>query len=837
MSGYLLAAALRNLWRNKLHSLINLASLTVGLTVFAFAFTHAKYEFSYNTRWPGAERIHRLVIERQGLPGTPDGSGDILRAVSYEPFKQYFSEDIDRITSIEETSVKLADTDDTFFYRTHAVEANFTDIFKLDVIAGSIEQVLQGPGFIAIEETVAARFPKLMAPGKRIRLEGGDTRNPSVLEYEIAAIFRSPKPVSSAVQFSLLILKHEYSAKLLPLAFPNGNLKVWLTFKPGVSIEALHAQLPDHIDRTVTAYNASLPAGDRISNHHRYRFQPLSSLRFEPVGVETGSRQPDLAQVLTVVMIGLLVLLVGCSNSISLGLAAVMERRRDIGIHKAVGALQENIMAQFLCESVLLALFALIPAWALVQWLFPVFKTLLRLPADFTASTAELMWLSIIAIAAGLASGIYPALVLARVRPQQVLKSGNRGNVRGLQGLRTLLVGTQFCFAVMLMIVTLALFMQLRVLRQQPLGYDPHNLVFLTTFLFAQTPQGITAVMEELSKVPGVEAVSWMGNPPGSSLPVGINAPKFISRGDSATEATVRIDGTGYDAFPMLQIPLVAGRMFDPARDTLDNDGAGSPLPAANERKPVPVMLNRSAARALGFASPEAAVDQLVFNQYMGADGAMSELPYLVVGVVEDSMIASLRRLPGPDAYMLVNSTNILLRYEDSVALSIQQNLADAMQRITGSTSYSNQIAFIEPRIAAEFTIEDNQSRLLLYCAGLAVFLSCIGLYGLAAFTMQRNVKEVGVRKVMGASVSTLVVLYLWRYARPVLIAAIIASPVAIYFVLQWIQRFPYQLQSKWLLPLCLAAGSIVMIIAMFTVAGIVAKAAAAQPVKSLRYE
>ena len=239
--------------------------------------------------------------------------------------------------------------------------------------------------------------------------------------------------------------------------------------------------------------------------------------------------------------------------------------------------------------------------------------------------------------------------------------------------------------------------------------------------------------------------------------------------------------------------------------------------------------------QALGFADPPDAVDSLVYIEYSGSNGQVREMQARIVGVVEDSMYGTIRSKPVPEAYNLFVGSIHLVRYDEAVAATIQDDVKQVWQRVTGMPLQF--LTFVEPLIDSAFAIEQNESRLLLYSAGLALFLSCVGLYGLAAFTLERNVKEVGVRKVLGASVAAIALLYLWRYARPVLIASVVAVPIAVYFVLQWMQRFPYQMDKAWLAPIALAAVSVVLIIALLTVSAVIVKAARSRPVLALRYE
>jgi putative ABC transport system permease protein len=199
---------------------------------------------------------------------------------------------------------------------------------------------------------------------------------------------------------------------------------------------------------------------------------------------------------------------------------------------------------------------------------------------------------------------------------------------------------------------------------------------------------------------------------------------------------------------------------------------------------------------------------------------------------------ASLRRRPAPESYTTSAAglgSNLMLKYEDAAEETIQQRIEEVALRVNGRPLTG--IQFAEPQIEAAFQQEQNESKLLLICGGLALLLASIGLYGLATFAIERQVKEIGVRKVMGADVATIVGLYLWRFSRPIVVANIIAWPVAIYFVLEWIERFPYQMERVWLAPLCIATLGAVLLIAMSTVSVITMRAASTKPVRSLRYE
>ncbi|MGV3590351.1 MAG: ABC transporter permease [Gammaproteobacteria bacterium] len=831
-------AIFRNLWRSKVNALINVASLALGLTVFAFCFLYVKKELSYDRAWPGADRIYRMVVEQKGVPGSPDGTFTNVNTRAYTALLNNYSGYIERIAKAFNGNVKVAGEGSNQYPSIGIVDPVFIEMFRYEERAGSLAEVLRNPSQIAVSETFAATYPGGLSIGSELELEGNYSMNgqrPPSVSFEVAAIFRAPELVSPNLDFSMLVLMDDYVLKLYPqgIRMWADTHQIWLRFKPEVDAADFAALMPDFIDREVTAFNAMLGPGEKISEHLQYWFQPLTALHLNPVSPnEFGAG--DKSRVLTTAALGVLVLLVGCSNSISLSLATVLERRREIGIRKAAGALPRDILVHYLSEAVLLALVALLPALALLQLLLPPFLVLLNVREGLELIAADYAVLAAIAMMVGLASGAYPALVLARVKPQLVLKTGAESRGRGTQKVRTLLVGFQFCFALVLMITTLALYAQLQSVRSQPLGFDAENLLYAAITSNSENASS-AALLEELRKVPGVTAALRFGTPPNTSALeyLGTSIP-FVNKNGDFTEARVMRMSASPGQFALLGIPVLAGREFDATRDAFDAatrqyaDGT-----TAGEGR---IVLNRSAVRALGFASPDAAVEQVVHMNFADAAGKVSEIPVRVVGVVEDSMYESLRSKPGPRAFVPMSTGSIyMMRIDPRAVATIIDSVKETWQQVSGVPLQF--VTFVEPRVEAAYAQERNESRLLLYSAGLALFLACIGLYGMAAFTMERNIKEIGVRKVLGAGVVGITRLYLWRYARPVLVASLVASPVALYFVLQWMQRFPYQLDRAWLLPLNVAAIGVVLAIALLTVVGLVLKAARSRPVVALRYE
>lgn len=581
----------------------------------------------------------------------------------------------------------------------------------------------------------------------------------------------------------------------------------------------------------LTGYESVLREGRKITDHITYAWQPLTQMHFNPVGFESVNLLVgDIERVTTFAAVGLLVLLVGCSNSISLSLAAAIKRRREIGVRKAAGAVPSDILWQQLGESLLLALLALVPAIAAIELLMPVLLTLLPFSVRAGAGPEEYVLLGLIAVVMGLGCGEYPALVLSATRPQAVLRTGGSSVTRHGPSLRTLLVALQFCLASMLLVGTAALSLQLAFARVQPLGFDADNIVM------TMENEGVSAdvMRTEFERLPGVLKAIRGYSLPNAGLSPGINAQSFVRDAGAPVEMKAEMILVDFGFIEMMKMNLLSGRAFDIRYDTNPVD---QQITADNPRR---VLFNATAARELGFLRPQDAVEQTVFMRVF-SDGSIRHMPVRVLGVVEDNQFASLRRRPGPEVYLLMGVAaspqpgNLLVQFDEAAEAGIQDGLMEAAQRLNGAPL--NGIAFTEALIDGAFQQERNESHLLLICGGLALVLASIGLYGLAAFALKRQVKEIGIRKVMGASVGTILGLYLLRFSRPIIIANLLAWPVAIYFILQWIQRFPYQMERAWLAPLCVGTLAVVLSIAMLTVSVITMRAANTNPVRSLRYE
>ncbi len=503
-------------------------------------------------------------------------------------------------------------------------------------------------------------------------------------DFEVAAVYALPEPVTRSTQFQALIAKNEYSANLVPSfnGTRNFGLNVWFKLPASMDPETVNTQLDRYLDEylVTTRENVELRGGT-YSELFDFRLQALKDIYFNTEMNEFPNG--DRTRLWTFGVVAFLVLMAGSSNVISLGLAAAMERRKEVGIRKAVGALQKNITLQYLSEALALSLLALIPTVVLVNLLHPAFAGLLSITNMPDPGLLEVGIMAAICLCVGLINGLYPALVLARVKPVAVLKAQSAQPVLHRRlNLRGLLVTAQFCFAIVLLVVTSGLYLQLWITRNQPVGLDVKGLAGVSlNFELLRTRSDIGQVFaNELVAVPGITAASPalvmpMVNDPSVSTLQLVNTPQ-----DSAG-APIKTMAFKPGLFDLLGIPLLAGRDLNAVSDL-----PALPNPQNAERPVRRVVLNRAAARALGFNAVDAAIGQ---RYYLLSDtgATRSYEPVEVVGVVEDSMVASIRERPGAEFYYLEPfvGTQVLFRYDASAEADILARVGKLALDVTGS--------------------------------------------------------------------------------------------------------------------------------------------------------
>jgi len=600
----------------------------------------------------------------------------------------------------------------------------------------------------------------------------------------------------------------------------NQNWYGYVTLAPGADIAQVLAKLKPILDRSIDIsrfVNVKIP-GSRIMEPRLVQFidAHLTTDRY-------GGMKPPGSW--TIVygtgVIGFLILLVACFNFMNLATARATMRAREISLRKCVGATRGQLIIQFLGESVMIALIALVLALALVEVLLPIYGSFLQAPLAFHYLADWPLTLAFIGIAilAGLLGGFYPALVLSGFRPAAVLRSNQSGNP-GSGTLRTSLVVLQFAVSIGLGIAAMVVFRQIDFARHLDLGFRHDNIVIMGTGAGRLSPEGVESFVRTLAKGPGILAVTrssftaFSGD--NDTLPTQKPGdPQFLSPTNYAITP---------DYFSLYGIKILAGRVLSDHRSddefhTLAEEG----FAARNEGHNV--MVNAALARALGYSPSDIIGKTFIFGK--------SHMR--VVGVAADTLMDGARSpvMPTVFVYRPHGAQNLSIRIQ---AGRTQEAMA-YIDRI--SRSFIHNVAptrtFLDDRYEKLYQADQKQGQMFAVFVAVAIVIACMGLFGLAAFTAGRRTKEIGIRKVFGARIRDVVFLLLWQFSIPVLIANLIAWPIAWYYLHGWLQGFAYRIPLS---PLYfLGAGAVALVIAWATVFSHARRVAASNPIHALRYE
>lgn len=827
MTGKRLVATINRLWRQKGSSTIIIGSLALGLAVSSLLLLYVKRELSYDRDWGAAEEIHRLIVDIRNVPNGGDQTLDRVPERILPELLKYLGDDVLAVARDSGLFVNIRHDDLTAPRNLTFADPAFVDIFTLKEISGDLRGTLLTPGSIAIsEDVVAALSLGDNAIGARVQVQGND----ETMEFEVGAVFRTPGLSAYSYMLQALTPMHESARPLLPSYLRNdwpSRTGIWFRLRPDAQDSGRQALLDSYMASEPDAFANWAPPERALPDHVRLSLQPLVEMHLNPTD---SRRQSNKERVLTFAAIAVIILLAGSTNALGLSLAGTVERRQEIGIRKSLGASRLDIVLQHLGESLILVLLAIILAGALVFALLPVFTGLLAtgdLPALRLEDAVLLLSAGLIL---GLLGSLYPALVLSGAGPQGMLNTHSQRAAGGFS-LRQVLVCGQFVLSLMLSISLVALLLQLALVRQQPLGFKPEGL-YLIPFLALQEPEHPQALLDRIRQVPGITGADFIFQPPNANN-LHLAATDISSAAERDRKVRIERMSVSSGHLDLLQVPVLAGRSFEPGQEYRTSPGRT----ADDQESALPTVLNRRAAAALGFSTPDAAVGEFLYWDLSDSRSSLI-VPFQVMGVVEDNMYESLRSRPAPEMYFYSPPSNphyILIRYEESVAGTIAGAIQSVWDEQTGLGYFIGQD--LSDIVQAAWSNETREMQLLMLCSALALGLSCIGLFGLVSFTLKHKVKEVGVRKALGAGVEGIVGLFLWRFTKPVLAANIIAWPTALYFILQWLEKFPYQLDKAWLLPICLGASLLVLGIALLTVSAITVQAAMARPVASLRYE
>jgi putative ABC transport system permease protein len=818
------STAINNLIKNKLYSAINIVGLAIGLAACIVIALYVQDESSYDKQWENSERIYRVNYS-YNLPGTDTLKFAVTPLPLIPALHQYYSEEIElstRTISFE----RIVDIDNAQYEdRLVSVDRPFIDMFQLEELAGSLENTLVNPSNVALSAEVASRYFGAQDPiGEVITISTLGVSQ----DFNVSAVYQVPG--NTVLDVPLLSLLDEASLPPSLGTWFNANLGAYFLLKPGVDIESLKLNLPDlinqNVDISVIVPDPNAKASDVLSMD----FQNIEMLHLDSPW-DTTRAGGNLTVVIAFSAISVLILLIGGINFTILTTAKATQRAREVAMRKVLGARRKQLIVQFLGESFFIVLLAMILSLAVVELMLPIFESMVskELAVDYSSPSTFLSLLALLLVV-GLSGGLYPAFILSNFRPGSILKSNRSTETKGSASLRGILVIFQFSVSIILMIATSVIYTQLQYSNNRDPGFNKDNLLVINNIRpRPELRANLEPLKQELLPLANISNVGFSETQPsGQQQQYGVYTPL----GGAGTNFTIARAGVGYDYFETYQIPLLAGRNYTVGRDIIEptfdittNDG--SPPVELAERS---IMINAGAVRALGFVNPEEAIGKVLSTE------TTQNTNYTIIGVVADNHIFSINALPRAEMYILKpDQANVVtVRFQGSPQAIIEQ-VNSIWGEVMGDIEIST--VFVDQLLAEEFQQEQTEAIILISFSFLAILIACLGLFGSTSFTVDRRTKEIGLRKVMGAKVKNIVTLLIWQFSKPVLVANVIAWPVAVWAMMTWLQRFPYQINAWLLAPLCLVAGLIALSIAWLTVASNTTRVARSNPINALRYE
>ena len=808
-----LITALRNFTRHKLYSFINIAGLMVGLACAIFIILFVRDELSYDKWVPDSQNVYRVEVTF-----SPTGVAPISFLYTPFPVGPLMQAEIPGViaqTHMAPQHMTAQVGDRSFPARVDVVDANFFQIIKLPFAQGVPATALSQPESIVLSQAAAKTFFGTANPiGKTVLLGGSHA-------LTVSGILRD-LPHNTHLTIAMVIPN---TSKADPMGF-SANRNKWMSqwfntsagfeyiqLSPHADLGAVEKQLPPMIDRHADVKSAGINMRGRDAIH--LHLTPFRGVHLAPFGAtEQGSKW---TMIYGFAAIAALIILIACVNYMNLATARAIARAREVSLRKVMGAMRKQLIAQFMGESVIMVLIALVLALAIVEILLPSFGSLLARPISYSVLAEWPLTLSIIGVAGfvGLLGGIYPALVLSGFRPAANLGTGVSANGSSL--LRTALVVLQFAVSIGLGIAAIVIFAQISYSRQMNLGFDRHNLLVITG-AGPLTPSARQSLTQALAADPAIagaarsDLVPFDGNAQARivSLPGG---PQKL------TVRTVDIDPN----FPMVYgMELLAGRnlSYDRGEDVFPSDVEKWHPGNAN------ILINEAAARKFGYRPADAVGRSFVMD-------AISRVT--IVGVVGDANFDGLQRAMSPFIYYCdpANMGPISVRIKPGRT----QEALTAIDRIWHRfvPNVAIQRWFQDENFDRILADDEREGRIFAIFVAIAIFIACLGLFGLAAFSTERRTKEIGLRKTHGARTRDIVFLLLWQFSIPVLIANLIAWPVAYYYLHQWLEGYAYRINLN---PLYfIAAGVAALLIAWATVIIHAAHVARANPIHALRYE
>ena len=810
-----LIIALRNLSKKKGYSLINVLGLAVGIAGCLLIVMFIQHEFSYDKFFPDHHRIYRMSLERI-YPNHSTNYAVIphsFAAVAKENYEEIEEATIasritnQQLTYVNELEEKIQFDEEILL----AADSSFLKVFDFKIISGKRGSLMTQPDEIVITADFANRYFGNTDPlGKVIKI--GDD-----LSFTVSAVMQD-LPDNTHFKFSALL-----SVYFLPLAtqenYTSFSAYTYFKLKEHADPVALEAKIPKLVD-TYAAGQIERELGKSweeyrtAGNGYRYFLQPLNSIHLHPEHIEAQMRPSgNINSIYILIAVAILILGIACVNFMNLSIARSAERAKEIGVRKVLGSIRYQLVGQFLTEAFCIAALGVITAVLFTYLLTPAFNNLTEKNIYLPFNIYTILGFFTLIVFVGILAGLYPAAVLSSFRPVEVMKGKFTGNTKG-NWIRNGLVVFQFWISIILIIGTLVIRNQMQFMQGKALGFDKEHVLVIERG-FNLDPQTLSTFVDRVKEMPEVvDAAASFALPGREGTFFGL---QFQPEGSSevlTTKTMVVSDGLP----ETLGLQLIEGRWF--SEDSQDS---------------LYVLLNETAASLMDIENPVGSKINEVRNT---PDGTLT-IQHTVIGIVKDFNFISLRDEITP----LVLQSNelygiggqfVLARIKPNVIPQAIQSIEDKWRETSPDQEFK--YAFLDENLNNQYKQEQQTGKIFSIFSILAIFISCIGLFGLSAYVTRLRTKEIGVRKVLGASVTGVIIMLNKDFSKMILIAFLLAVPVAWWLMEKWwLESFAFRVNVN--LTVFIGAGVLVLVIAWLTVSLQTIRAALVNPVRSLKMD
>lgn len=812
--------AIRSLLKQRTYSVINVAGLTVGITSCLIIVLFVVDEFSYDTFHEKADRLYKVGLERKYpnhvtfYANIPHSYADVMQQdfAEVEEVLHIGGPFNDVVVSHINTKNENIQFEEDFII---AADSNFFNLFSIGVIKGDPAKALINPNDIVVTSTSAARYFGEDEPlGKTLRFFGQD--------FKVSAVCEDV-PENSHMKFDFITKWDEqFFGGGRESNFITFSAHVYVLLKPNSDAAALEAKFPKMVDTYASSQieadlGTSWEDYKNAGNGYRYFLQPLTSIHLDPTNIEGKMKAGgNRNYVYFLISIAALILVIACINFMNLATARSAERAREVGVRKTMGSMKSQLVSQFLAESILLSLLATVLAVLLANLLLPYFNNLAGKQLVFHFTPLVLSGTLLFALLVGFLAGSYPAFVLSSFNPVVVMKGNFTSNTKGAW-LRNGLVIFQFWISIILIVGTLVVSEQMSFMQNKSLGYNKEQVLVVERVFGLQdsTRSKVETFFEELRRMPEVESAG------GSFSMLGRRedffGSQFLPEGSSEVLTT---KSTGIDDYfsETIGFEFTEGRGY--SKETNDS---------------LSIILNEAAVKALKIEEP---IGKKISQVQRGRNGNIM-VPYTIIGVIKNFNFQSLRDEITPLTIQSNESFGGGAGY--AYARIKAGEIANAIKNIENkwkelaTNGQPFKYTFLDQDLSRQYESEKRSGVLFSVFSGLAIIIACVGLFGLAAYTASLRTKEIGVRKVLGASVGNVVFLLSKDFTKLILLAFVLAVPLAWYLMNNWLQGFAFRISLG--AGVFVIAGLVSLAIAWLTVSYQSIRAALANPVKSLRSE